>query len=136
VQSAESPGPAELLGEPTVPGAELAQEPPIPAVAALPAALHEPGEVEQEDRQRGGQEGREPVRHQARLSRISPRGGTLGGRVRDQGAGECLQTTAFRFESAGMTVSVGVAPSLSATRWERTLSGEIRETSRSIDRDS
>ena len=46
--------------------------------------------------------------------------------------GECLQTTVVRFESAGVTVSVGIAPSLSATRWERTLSGEIRETSRSI----
>src|SRR4051812_15154416 len=42
------------------------------------------------------------------------------------------QTTVVRFECAGVRVSVGIAPSLSATRWERTLSGEIRETSRSI----
>ena len=41
----------------------------------------------------------------------------------------CLQTTVARFECAGVTVSVGIAPSLSATRCERALSGEIRETS-------
>src|SRR5437773_6867943 len=46
--------------------------------------------------------------------------------------GGYLQMTVVRFECAGVTVSVGIAPSLSATRWERTLSGEIRETSRSI----
>ena len=45
-----------------------------------------------------------------------------------------LQTPVARLESAGVTVSVGIAPSLSATRWERTLSGEIRETSWSMDR--
>lgn len=49
-------------------------------------------------------------------------------------AGGCLQTTAVRPESEGVTVSAGVAPSLSATRCERTLSGEISETSPSIDR--
>src|SRR5919198_2497405 len=49
-----------------------------------------------------------------------------------QAAGGCLQTTVVRLESTGVTVSVGVAPSLSATRWERTLSGGIRETSRSM----
>jgi energy-coupling factor transporter ATP-binding protein EcfA2 len=49
-------------------------------------------------------------------------------------AGGCLQTTVFRFESAGVMVSAGIAPSLSATCWERTLSGEIRETSRSMHR--
>lgn len=34
----------------------------------------------------------------------------------DQAAGGCLQTTAVRSESNGVTVSVGTAPSLSATR--------------------
>ena len=43
----------------------------------------------------------------------------------------CLQTTVARLECAGVTVSVGIAPNLSATRCERTLSGEIRETRRS-----
>src|SRR6266540_2844323 len=52
-----------------------------------------------------------------------------------QAAGVCLQTTVFCFVCAGVTVSVGVAPSLSATRSERTLLGEIKETSRSMDRD-
>jgi hypothetical protein len=65
--------------------------------------------------------------------------GTLGWETLSsphQWAGGCLQTTVFRLESMGVTVSVGVAPSFSATRWERTLSGEIRETSPLMDRDS
>jgi hypothetical protein len=33
-----------------------------------------------------------------------------------QAAGGCLQTTVFRPECTGVTVSVGIAPSLSATR--------------------
>jgi hypothetical protein len=46
--------------------------------------------------------------------------------------GGYVQTTVVRFECAGVTVSVGIAPSLSAMRWERTSSGEIKETSRSM----
>ena len=55
---------------------------------------------------------------------------------RHQAAGGYLQTTAVRPESEGVTVSAGIAPSLSATRWERTLSGVIRDTSRSSGRRS
>ena len=46
--------------------------------------------------------------------------------------GGCFQTTVVRPECTGMTVSVGTAPSLSATRCERMLSGEISETSEII----
>ena len=56
--------------------------------------------------------------------------------TRHQAEGGYLQTTAVRPESEGVTVSAGIAPSLSATRWERTLSGVIRDTSRSLGRRS
>ena len=50
-------------------------------------------------------------------------------------AGWC-HTTAVRPESAGVTISPGIAPSLFATRCDRALPGVIRETSRSMERDS
>ena len=55
---------------------------------------------------------------------------------RRQAAGGYLQATAVRPESEGVTDSVGIAPSLSATRCERTLSGVISDTSRSSGRRS
>ncbi len=57
-------------------------------------------------------------------------------RARHQAAGGYRQTTAVRPESEGVTVSAGIAPSLFATRCERTLSGVIRDTSRSSGRRS
>ena len=49
---------------------------------------------------------------------------------------KCRQTTVSCIVSAGVTVSVGVAPILRATRSERTFAGEISETSMSIGRHS
>lgn len=59
------PRSVELVGESTIPGAELTQKPHVPSPPACTPTLFEEGQVEEQDAQRCGQERRKPVRHDA-----------------------------------------------------------------------